>query len=697
MAKASRRVQRPVPPGREAAGTAPAPKEGTARGSWARALCPGGILLLALLAYWPTLRGDFVYDDVSLVRDNRVITSLRNVPRIFTTDYWGTLERPDLSPGTNLYRPLVMISFALNYAVGGLQPLGYHAVNILLHAGVSLAVYGLGRRLRLSRETAGVAAALFAVHPLHTEAVAGIAGRAELLMALGVLLALAGYLRGGGVTRAGSLLAFALSLLAKEQAAVVPVLLVLAELATGAQSWRPAGVRAAGVRLLPYAGILGAYLLLRTWVLGTAAVPVTTLLENPLAHAALGPRLLTALAVAGRYLTLCLWPAPLSPDYSYNQFPLATSPLDGRVLLAVLLWGGLLALGLRSFTRGQRVVGFAVGFSVLTFLPASNLLLPIGTIMGERLFYLPSVGLCWLAGLGWQAARAWPAWPRLRPTAWAVGSLLLLAPLAQSLRYGRLWRDDLTLFTYAVRVAPESARMQYAAGNSLLASPDRKEEAISHLRRAVEIYSPYSRAWDALGRGYLETHRWDEAIAAFQKASTLAPDYPNPQNNIGLAYVALGRWDDAVAAFRRAVALRPGLAQVHRNLADVYEKKGWTEAALAQRAIELNPTDPLAWLNAGATFLRLDWPEEALAAFREAVRLGPNLPVAHLRLAQAYDSLDRPREAAAAYEALLQLRPNLPAVHRRLAELYATRLGDPALAEAHRRQAQGVAPRPAGP
>jgi len=82
------------------------------------------------------------------------------------------------------------------------------------------------------------------------------------------------------------------------------------------------------------------------------------------------------------------------------------------------------------------------------------------------------------------------------------------------------------------------------------------------------------------------------------------------------------------------VALRPGLAQVHRNLADVYEKKGWTEAALAQRALELSPTDPFAWLNAGATFLQLDWPAEALAAFREAVRLGPNLPVAHRRQAQ---------------------------------------------------------------
>ena len=134
---------------------------------------------MAILAYAPTLRNGFVHDDTFVVVGNRLIGSLRNLPKIFLTDYWGTTQSFDLSALTKLYRPLVIVSFALNYAVGGLQPLGYHAVNILLHAGVSLAVYGVGVRLFLSRPGATVAAALFAVHPLHTEAVAGIVGRAE--------------------------------------------------------------------------------------------------------------------------------------------------------------------------------------------------------------------------------------------------------------------------------------------------------------------------------------------------------------------------------------------------------------------------------------------------------------------------------------------------------------------------------------
>ena len=693
MADLTRRVTPRAP--REQAHLPPPPRQ-LSRGT--RVLCPALILLLAVLAYAPTLTNGFPFDDERLIVQNRLITSLRNIPILLTKGYWA------IGPGTatqagGLYRPLLTISFALNYAVGGLNPLGYHAVNVLLHAIVSLAVYGVGRRLFLSPAGATVAGALFAVHPLHTEVVAGIVGRAESLMALGVLLALAGYRSERRAVRFGSLAAFALGLLAKEQAVVVPALLLFSDVFVRRQtspvpSWI-ASARSALPRLLPYFGVLFAYLLLRAWVLGgiqgVAVIRTTAFVDNPLAHVSLGPRLLTALAVAGRYLTLSFWPVPLSPDYSYNQIPLVASLLDARVLLAFLLWGWLFGVATRSLTRGKGGAGFAVAFTLVTFLPASNLVVPIGTIMGERLFYLPSAGLCWLAGVGWQALYDRMDRPRLSQVLWAAVGALVVIFAIQSIRYGRVWRDDLTLFSHAVRVVPENAKVRFNLGSDLLFK-GRKEEAILHLRRAVEIYPAHTNAWDALGRGYLDTKRWDEAIASFQKAILLAPNYPYPYNNLGLAYVALGRWDDAMAAFRRAVSLKPNLTQAHRNLANVYDRKGWTEAALAERPLEVNPTDPLAWLQAGTTFLRLRWSEEALEALREAVRLGPTLPEVRLALAQAYDTLGLSAEAAAAYEALLRLRPALPAVHRRLAELYTTRLSDPDKAASHLRESAGSPP-----
>ncbi len=690
MAKSPRRDRKPAPLPPKAAQSSPAPPPDAPRPAW---LCPALIFVLAILVYAPTLGNGFPYDDRLAIVQNRLIRNLRDVPRMLTSDYWAGVDLPYVLGETRLYRPLVIVSFALNYAVGGLNPIGYHAVNLLLHGAVSLAVYALGRRLLFTRAGATVAAALFAVHPLHTEVVAGIVGRAELLMALGVLLALVGYFQGGMAGRLGSLAAFAMGLLSKEQAAVVPVLLGLYDFYAGRQSVRSPRwtvlARTTSQRLMPYIGVLGAYLWLRAWVLGGAAAPSPSILDNPLVHAPLAPRLLTAMVVAGRYLSLCLWPFPLSPDYSLNQIPLATSPLDARLLLAVLLWGSILFLATRSSRRGNETVGFSVAFILLTFLPAANLLIPIGTIMGERLFYLPSVGLCWLAGLGWQEGLSRINRPALWRSAWAGLCLVLVVFIGQSVRYGRIWRDDRTLFAYAVEVAPRSARAHYVLGNSLLPLRDKKAEAISHLRRATEIYPEYIEAWDGLGRGYSDTGQWAQASAAFRKAISLNPDYPDPYNNLGVVHARQQRWDEAMAAFRQAVTLRPDLAEAHRNLGDIYEYRGWTEAAQAERTLEVQPTDPLAWLRAGSIFLRLGWAEEALGALREAVRRDPTLPEARLALAQAYDTLNRPREAAEAYEAVLRISPQLTDIHRRLAELYTTRLGDPARAEAHRRQAGG--------
>ncbi len=685
--------------------------QGGSAPAWTRRLWPTLIFLMAVLAYVPTLRNGFVFDDHFMIEENPSIRSLRQLPRILTTEYWGTATGDARIAGkSNLYRPLVIVSLALNYAVGGLDPLGYHAVNILLHAGVSLAVYGLGARLGVSREAATIAAALFAVHPLHTEVVAEIVGRAELLMALGVLLALAGFAWGGVGGRLGSLAAFALALLAKEQAVVLPAVLALHEFSrwqgvTASQRWG-ALARNVLLRLLPYAGILAGYFLIRAWVLGWAAVPVPDALDNPVAAVSRAPRILTALAVAGRYLTLCLWPAPLSPDYSYNQIPLAGSPLDGRVVWGVLLWGSLLALAARSFIRGKGAAGFAVGFTLLTFLPVSNLFIPIGTIMGERLFYLPSVGLCWLAGLGCAAIRGRIRRPRLRQMRWAVLGGVLVSLTAQTVRYGRIWRDAFSLFSHGVSVAPNSAKMHHSMGVLLLArcreqsASDRlmvqvcKAEATTHLLRATEISPGFAVAWRDLGWGHIDDNKWEEALAAFQKGLALRPGYPGLHIGLGTVYEKIGRSDEALAAFRQASALQPDLAEAHENLARIYEGWGWGEAAEAERGLALFPADPLIWLHAGSTFLRLGWSEEALAAFRQAVGLKADLAEAHLALAQAYNDLGRPREAAETYEGLLRLQPSLAEVHRRLAELYATRLDDRARAAAHLRQIQGLAPQP---
>ena len=684
---------------------------------------PVMVVVLAALSFVLSLGNSFVFDDATMIQENPMIRDLRNLPEMLSTDYWGTLGRPDLFAGTLLYRPLVIVSLAVNYAVGGLHPVGYHLLNILLHMGVSLAVYCVARQLACSREAATIGATVFAVHPLHTEAVVYVVGRAELLMALGVLWGLHEYIRGRAWR---SMPAFAVALLAKEQAVVFPAVLLLHDLCmrlasvttssgrvvsgyqrgvgtdraapfeTAPEKMRPpqgerkklsktrkstdrpeehrlfVGVSKGAFpqgtlmrRLLPSVSLLVMYLVVRTSVLGVQATPVTSVLDNPLAQAPLGTRVLTGFAVSVRYLCLCVWPFPLSPDYSFNQIPLITSPLDGWVACAVAAWLGLAYVAWRSLRTGTGAAAFAVGFTALTFLPASNLLFPIGTIMGERLFYLPSAGLCWLAGLGWDRLRGIVGAvrePPLEPRVGTVGSggsrtaptrsvwhatqatviLVVVGLCLLSMRYSLAWRDPLTLYRYAVTAAPDSAKMRYFFASFLMTNAaEAMPEAAQHLRRAVEILPGFGEAWDALGRSYIALQRPDDAVAALEAAVALNARDARYQVNLGIAYKSAGRWDDAIAALRRAIALEPRFVLAHRSLADTYTRMGLTRAAQVQGQLAQNPNDARAWAQAGTVFLELEWFDEAAHAFEVALRLDPRLVDARRGLEEAKRRMQR--------------------------------------------------------
>ncbi len=344
-----------------------------------RLIAMGLLTFLCLLAFANSFSNGFAFDDEAAIVGNPLIKRLADLPTLFTTHYWAGVR--SLQQGQDvsgdLYRPLVLATFALNYAVGGLNPFGYHLVNLVLHIAVCILLYEMARQFDLSQGTAIAASALFAVHPIHTEAVTGIVGRAELLMALGVLSALHWYRQGVGPLRLplrsalaswGSFLA---ALLSKEQAMVLPALLVLSDLSErkGPRIWK-AWFQSVWPWYLGYGLLLGAYLALRTAVLGRFfstpnAIPF---LDNPLAQADWFTRVCTVAKVAGKYLWLFVWPAHLSADYSYHAIPVATSLREPGVLAGFAAWGGLLGLAAYSALRSDCRIFFAIGLTALTFL-----------------------------------------------------------------------------------------------------------------------------------------------------------------------------------------------------------------------------------------------------------------------------------------------------------------------------------------
>lgn len=560
----------------------------------------GLLAVLSLLVFANALPNGFAVDDEPLIVDNPLIRSLAGLPRLFATGYWaGTLG----THGADLYRPLVTASFALNHAAGDLAPFGYHLANVLLHAAASGALFVLGRQLGLSWSAALAAGALFAVHPLHTEAVTGVVGRAEALMTLGVLLALAWSLRASAAGPAcrglalASSGAFVLALLSKEQAVVLPLLLAFAHLSGAAGD--PAGsgwgarARAAWRACRWPLAILVAYVALRSAILGAPSIggpQGITFLNNPLAHAAWDVRLLTAVKVAGAYLGLFVWPVRLSVDYSYNAIPLVRSVLDPGVLLTALAWGALLAAGAYGARHRLHALTLGVGCAVLTFLPASNLLVPIGTIMAERLFYLPSAGLCLVAGAAWdgvrgQAARSARARLAGRVLLVALGVALVLLSGRTVLR-NRDWHSTETVYRSALPVVPGSAKVHAVIAHYLLAA-ERPAESIEPFRTAIRIDPSYELAHLNLGVAYARLGRWAEAEASLRQGMALTeralgPEHPLVADTLGkLGVIAVlqgqaagppaseARYAQAEQLYRRALALiEKTLGPDHESLAE---------------------------------------------------------------------------------------------------------------------------------
>ena len=600
--------------------------------------------LLVVLAYANSLLNGFANDDHVIIVQNKLITQLRNIPTLFTRDYWASSRNPNEAippPSTGLYRPFVMTTYALNYAAGGLNPFGYHAANLLLHLLATWLVYLLALRLNCSPGGALIAAAIFAVHPLHTEAVTGIVGRAELLMAASVLGGLVLAVNGSRWLALG---VFTIGLFSKEQAAVLPVLLVLYEVCVRRAGTRrvdqPVALFSRSSRLLHYGGyllVLAVYLTIRSHTLGGLRPPSLGFLENPAAFADWPVRLLTLLKVAGRYLWLCLWPASLSADYSYNAIPLARSLFDPAVLWALVAWGSLGAAAVWAFRRDGRFT-FCIGLTLLTFLPVSNLVISIGTIMGERLFYLPSAGLCLLVGLGWDRLTG-----RLTSRAVRLGAAALVAGLCLALAVRTVvrnqdWINNETLFRHDAQVVPENAKV-YAYLGKALKDKGAREDALNAYQAALRLYPEYAKTDAPFNAGFgdalLQNGRVEEGIQALERAVSLDPQWSSLHYNLGLAYARQGIFEKAETAWRQALALYPNAPHIHSSLSRLLIEQGRFAEALAEAdaALQQDPDFLLALGNRAWALEGLGRLEEAAAGYERVLARNPDFTDLRAKLA----------------------------------------------------------------
>ena len=595
--------------------------------TWPHLWKPALLWALVLAAYSNSFDAGFVYDNESaILEDARVHqANLQNVQRILTEGYWVS------QPTTDLYRPVTTLSYLLNYAVlgNGMNPAGYHWVNLALHAANVSLVYAMGILVFGEPALALALAAIWGLHPLLTEGVTNIVGRADLLAAFGILMGLLSHVRAtaaAGWRKAGWLIALILAqtigLFSKENAVVLPALMLSYDLIwPGQLLWRSVWRR----QILSYAVLalpLIAFFVLRSQLHMHLEVPFE---KNPLVGADFWTARMTAVKIIGRFLWLFIWPARLSADYSFNSVPLfqwslGWENLQGLIVLALCVAGIALAFRLR---RENKPLCFFVLFFFIALAPTSNIFILIGSAMSERFMYLPALGL---TGGVVAVIRTQPL---LRKYLWAAAGLLCLALGARTYARNFDWHDEATLWTAVTDVNPDDALAHLNLGNALLEIPGRMPDALSEYQRALRIYPNYADAHNNLGAIFLESGRATEAVAEYQAAVRLDPDYPDAHSNLGSALSRIpGRLADATAELETAVRLDPENARRRAALGNVLlQTPGRMPEAIVQleTAVRIDPGDAGAHYQLGIALSQMPGRlPEAIQEIEAAERIKPD-------------------------------------------------------------------------
>ena len=532
------------------------------------------LLVVAVLVYANTLVNGFTYDDNVYILRNQIVTH----PSL--AGFLQPLE------SNNVFRPVYIASFALNWRLAGAQAFGYHLLNLLLHAGVVVLLYlALKRLVESSSHSATLAfatALLFAVHPIHTEAVASIAGRSELL-AVGYLLA--AWLLHLDDRPVPALLCFLLALLSKESAVVFVPLVVLGDYARG--KLKP---------FVRYAGIAGfaALYLAMFWKIegGRWGEKRVVWLDNPLASLPASWRILNALRIAWKYVGLQVYPASLSCDYSYNAIPLYSAwryilPAAAAAVFVIALWMWTVLTRRSPWLLAGSL--YLVAFSV-----TANILVPTGTIMGERLAYLPSAGFCLLVALLWIRLEE-----RKRTVAWAVLSAILVALAARTVVRNRDWRNNFTLFSAEVRAVPGNARAHsnVAAEYAKLGELDK---ARAEYQTALDIFPDYPDAIENYAILQSRTGHDQDALRLFQRALYVTPndrlDYTWMAVNLAVQLMQLGQNTEALNLLNQVIQQKPDLSPAWSNRAAIHYHRDELASARsdAETALSLDPTNQQA-------------------------------------------------------------------------------------------------------
>ena len=622
------------------------------------------IFAFACLLYTNTLTHDYTQDDAIVIYDNMFTTKgFSGIPGILKYDtFYGffKVEGKEKLVAGGRYRPLTLVMFAAEHAAFGPNPFIGHLGNILLYGLLGVVLYLLLLKLFQSRADvptapliALLATLLFVAHPVHTEVVANIKGRDEIMSLLGSLAALLFSIKAVQENKnwlnilAGII--FFLALMAKENAitflAIVPLTYWF---------FTKADLGKIAIQTAPFLIAAALFLLIRGQVLdGNFGGEVSMeLMNNPFLkiengrwiQLGFGEKMATIMFTLGKYIQLLIFPHPLTHDYYPRHIDLMTWG-NWQVILSSLIYVGLGVLGLLGLLK-KRIWSYGILYFLITLSIVSNIIFPIGTNMSERFLFMPSVGFCvviaWLLVQLITSSKEGKALGTKMNVVMMIGGVILLLFGTKTILRNVVWKDNFTLFTTDVQVSKNSAKLRNSAGGDLSAEaikegvPEAKrtamlQEAVGHLKEAIKIHPTYKNAYLLLGNAHNYLKKYEEAIGYYDRALKLDPNYPDAFNNRAITYRDAGIfYGQQQGNLKKSIQY---LSEAIKNLPNDYETAFGLGVAqgmsgnlpkaieLFEKSTQLEPNSAGAWRNLGNAYMNAGETEKGKIALEKAQSL----------------------------------------------------------------------------
>lgn len=582
------------------------------------------IVVIGFAVYFNAHFNGFVFDDIPQVLKNPWIKDIRYLPDIFLENVWGFIGEH-----SNYYRPLMHVTYMLNYHVFGLIPWGFHLVNVLFHIGGSLLVYLVvlqllnknhERATGMQITPALAAALLFATHPIHTEVVTAIMGVPDVAFTFFFLLSFYLYIRLDGRPHDGytsyalSIIFFFIALLFKEPAIILIVVIAAHDYLLASE--RPRSLNFT-VRYMPYIAMVAIYMMLRILSIGN----VTAMRRHE--ELSTYEYLINVLPLFSLYLQKLLFPINLNFLHTYHPI---RSLLEVKAIVSLMVVGGYVVSVWMAWKK-SKIAFLGLLLIALPLLPAlyvPGLNQELENAFAERYLYLPSFGFVLLAALFISYAEMKH---KITLKVLKIATILMIVLYSIGTVYrNTTWKDNKSLFEDAVKKSPNGAYPHIYLGNALFNDAMDIDGAIEQYEIGLKMRPDNVDVHNKIGLAYRKKGRIDKAIEHYIVALKLSPYFAPAHNNLGLAYFDMGWIDKAIEEYAIAIRLRPKFVEAHNNLGVAYFRTGLTREAIQhyQVALKLNPDFAHAHNNIGVAYASSGFIDKAIWHFEKVTRLNPN-------------------------------------------------------------------------